>query len=148
MSRHFMPETLQLLRQQGYTVRPKADCGYQVQSPGGVNPEFRSFSIIEPKNGRDETVIRNRLRRAGVKFPNETSMRSERQMAPGGATKSSNILEATITVRPSTPPNPYAVAREKISRVVTLLGEIEQDINALEANNIKVAQLRELLKGF
>ena len=141
MSRHFMPETLLLLRQQGYTVRPKADGGYQVQSPAGGNPEFRSFSIIEPENGHDEKVIRNRLRRAGVKFTDETPERSEKPMAqaPPNPIQKHGPTVATLSS--------YVIIRDKISKVVTLLGEIEQELNAIEAGTTKLVQLRELLKG-
>ena len=43
--------------------------------------------------------------------------------------------------------SPYVAVREKISKVVNLLGEIEQELNAIQAGNAKLVQLRELLKG-
>jgi hypothetical protein len=143
MSRHFMPEVLLLLKQQGYTARPKSDGGYQIQSPPGGSPDYRSFSIVEPESGRDEQTIRNRLRRAGVKFHDEIPERSVKPMAQTGSLPPMPSFAASFPIATS----PYAVVREKISKVVNLLGEIEQELNAIEAGNAKLVQLRELLKG-
>ena len=138
MSRHFMPEVLEILEVQGYTARKKSDGGYQITSPLGRDPEYkslcRSFSISDPQNSRDETVIRNRLRQRGVKFPEDIPDRSVKSMPPPNPS-----VIATVS--------PYVAVREKISKVVNLLGEIEQELNAIQAGNAKLVQLRELLKG-
>ena len=141
MSRHFMPEVLTLLEEQGYAARKKSDGGYQITSPLGRDPEYkslcRSFSISDPQNSRDETVIRNRLRQRGVKFPEDTE-RSQPMVAS---------YHKPPDQTPPQPSSPYASIRAKINSIMTLFGQVEQELNAIEASNAKLVQLRELLKG-
>ena len=153
MSRHFMPETLLLLSQQGYTARPKADGGYQIQSPPGGSPDYRSFSISEPKNHHDETVIRNRLSRAGVKFTEDKIKRSEKPLAtnnPAPPRVKSDIADNLFDARGREPAgrDDFELIIHRIEIATAALADIEVIITRIRKRVDKAQKLREMLKDF
>ena len=129
MSKSFLKTVLEAAEEQGWLVRPK-DQGYLFFPPKG-NCEFVSDPYNESHTQRN---ILYRLKKAGLKFPDEERIVASVPKAPEPTT-------AVAVV------SPFTEARQKINAAVNLLSEAEQLINKAEADNQSLTKLRELLKN-
>lgn len=126
MSKSFVNDILDLAEEQGWVHRRKDD-GYLLFPPVGESQFFR-----DPGNqSHTQRNILYRLRKAGLKFPEEHPVANPIPAAPPPPV----VLVSVFTQ-----------ARQKINQAVTLLAEAEQLINKAEEDSQKLQKLREMLK--
>ncbi len=145
MSRTFVADCLDLASEQGWRHAKTAN-GWKLMPPiGRCQPGYDIVHIAEPRgNHRGMDEIRTRLRRAGLKFPDERKQ-SEKPMAQAGSPP--RISQAGAPAEQKAKPNRFVAVRQKLASIFDLVTEVEQDLQAIEADGAQVAKFRELIKA-
>lgn len=141
MARNFMRDVFDLADEQGWTRRPKEQ-GYQLMPPRATaRPGYESIYIHDPKgDGHAEKVLRDRLRKAGMKFPDEEA----HTMSTKVPINSGYVPVPTITVPASPKPgSAFVRARAQYEVVLNELARLEPLIAEAEAEHAEMAKLRE-----
>lgn len=134
MARNFMRDVFDLADEQGWTRRPKEQ-GYQLMPPRATaRPGYESIYIHDPKgDGHAEKVLRDRLRKAGMKFPDEEAhtMSTKVPINPGYVPVANKPASAFVRARAQ-----YEVVLNELARLEPLIAEAE-------AEHAEMAKLRE-----
>lgn len=130
---------LDLAADQGWRLR-ETKHGVQLYPPGRA--EIITIHDVRRSDHVALECLRSQLKRAGLKFNDDTQSKEkpvpQPTMPSAGSVHSPSAASAT--------PDRFGLIQQKIATVVTLLSEVEHQLEAIRADQAKLLQIRSLLK--
>lgn len=177
MKRLSFDQVARLCEDQGFIVRNTTDGVRVFPQDKSLTPYSFHRSSCNDSNNRAYENLRSGLRKIGVKFPEDLERQrhqdrraavaiveealaraTEQQPATAGAPHQNNEHEETdmgvtttaeirAQVAAIVPPNPIARAKAALANLVNAAAELEQALEAVEADQAKVQRLREAMRA-
>lgn len=148
MTSRFFSEILDLAQEQRWSARRK-DAGWLFHPPRAIaRPGFEQVFASDPgKDSHSQKVVRDRMRKAGLKFDDdqEAPIVSTTPSKPNGA--SGHAPASSASVQSPQPANLFAAVRQKVNVAINALSDAEGLLAQIESDTAEMTRLRELLKS-
>lgn len=143
--RTFMLDLLDACKHEHWSARPK-DNGFVVSPPrASRRPGFEAIFIFPPKDNHERKVLATRLKQAGLAISLVETEIVKREDKTNMTAVSKPLQAMAITVEPE--PSTIERIRRNVTKIADLCTEVVVDLDKLEKDNERVAQLKQLLKG-
>lgn len=140
----FVREIIGLAEEQNWTFRVKGDGGLLFLPPDDVRrPGYDTVFLVDPHNDSHiQKVVRDRFKKAGMKFPED---QPKERKTPMSQTSISKPL-TSLTTPTEKNDDPFALIETKLCMAADLLAESVVLLGKAKENNSKLDNLRKLLK--
>lgn len=149
-----MLDLLDACKSEQWSVRPK-DNGFIVSPPRAARrPGFEAIFVFSPKDNHERRVLATRVKQAGlpisiveteiVKLEDRTNMTAVSAPKP---VLGQQLGKPSVTLNIEPEPSTIERIRRNVNKIADLCTEVAVDLDKLEKDNERVAQLKQLLKG-